>query len=167
MRALMMGVLAAALGACAPAARDVSIIGLDLADGTTLASLQDALPVDDRAALGTYALLHWPKSKFYCGEPIGGRDTPAATVGEAIAQTKAYEAKLAAAQAQTRNSPTSPARAEEAALITRMEQIVFERDMLYARMGRAADTTPRGVEMTRQLDQMRTELEQLRGGAQS
>lgn len=162
MRVFVSGVMAAALGACTPAVGDVTLAGLDLADGKTLAALQEALPPDDRAALGTYALLHWPKSKFFCGKPIGGSAATAQTVGEAIAQTKAYEAALALAQAKAPTTATLTPRAEETALITRMEQFVFERDTLYARMGPQADATPRGAEIKRRIADLREEIDALR-----
>lgn len=168
MRALISGVLAAALGACAPSARDVSIDGLDLADGRTLAALQDALPADDRAALGTYALLHWPKSRFFCGQPIGGRIATAATVGEAIALTQAYEAELAATQATKPKLAAQSVRDEEAALVQQMERLVLERDMLYGEMGPvAAAATPRGSAIKQQLEAIRAQIDKLRQGARS
>lgn len=163
MRALVVVVFAAALSACAQSARDISIAGLDLADGETLGALQKALPVDDRAALGTYALLHWPKSKFYCGQPIGGRVATADTVGEAIALTKAYEAELAKAASQSPSKVVMAADAREGELIQKMERLVLERDMLYGQLGPvAAAATPRGAEITKQLDLMRAELDGIR-----
>lgn len=165
MRGLVMGLLAMALGACAPPVRDVALAGLDLADGKTLASLQQALPQDDRAALGTYALLHWPKSKFYCGQPIGGRAAPAATVGEAIDQTRAYEAALQLAQGNRQTAVALSAGSAEKALITRMEQLVLERDMLRGRLGPEADATVQGKQLAQRLEEMRAELGRLRDAA--
>lgn len=162
MRILILGALAATLAGCAPSVRETSLTGLDLADGEILSALQDSLPQDDRAALGTYALLHWPKSKFYCGKPIGGRGALAATIGEAIDQTRAYEIALATARAEARTGAAFSARQQETELVTRMEQLVFERDLLYGRMGPAADGTPRGAEIKKRLGEMRTELNALR-----
>ena len=162
MRIIVMGVLTLALSGCAPSVRDVDLSGLDLADGKTLASLQDALPQDDRAALGTYALLHWPKSRFYCGEPIEGRSSIAATVGEAIAQTRAYERRLALARARTDAPVAQTSRNEEIDLVNRMERLVLERDMLRSRMGPAAETAPEGITINRNLATIRTELAALR-----
>lgn len=163
MRIVMTGVLAAALAGCAPSARDVSLAGLDLADGATLAKLQKALPLDDRAALGTYALLHWPQSAFYCGQPIGGRTAAAATVGEAIEQTRAYERALELAQAKEPPAVASAARIEETALVTRIEQLVYERDQLYGRVGPGAHQTRQAREINKRMAALRSELEQLRG----
>jgi hypothetical protein len=163
MRVIAGAMLAALLAGCSTPPRDISIEGLNLADGTTLIALQNALPADDRAALGTYALLHWPKSKFYCGEPIGGRQALAATVGEAIDQTRAYEVKLAREQANARTTAALSNKAEETMLINRMEQLVFERDMLYGRMGPAADASPDGRDIKQRLAIMRAELAELRG----
>jgi hypothetical protein len=162
MRVIMSGILAGVLGACAPAVRDMRIADLDLADGKTLAKLQQALPPDDRAALGTYALLHWPKSKFYCGKPIGGRAREAVTVGDAIAQSRAYEASVALAEASARTNAALAARSAETALVTQMEELVLERDMLFGRMGPSAASSARAVEIKAELAALRQELEQVR-----
>lgn len=164
MRAVMIVILASSLGACAPGVRDIAIAELDLADGKTLAELQQALPPDDRAALGTYALLHWPRSKFYCGQPIGGQGGVAATVGEAIDQTRAYEASLALAEAATRTNAALADRAEETGLITRIEQLVLERDMLFGQLGPAARSNPRMLQIENDLAALRRDLETLRSG---
>ena len=107
MRALMIGVVAAAVAGCAPSTRDTPLADLDLADGVTLAALQGALPPNDRALLGTYALLHWPKSRFYCGQPIGGRGPEPSTVGEAIDRTRTYEDALERTRAEERFAQNS------------------------------------------------------------
>lgn len=166
MRAWVIGVVAAAVAGCAPSTRDTPLAELDLADGVTLATLQGDLPPNDRALLGTYALLHWPKSRFYCGQPIGGRGSAPSTVGEAIDQTRAYEAALERTQAKERVVQNSNiAREDETALITRIEHLVYERDMLYGRMGPAAATTPRGAEIKKSLEALHAELDQLRNRA--
>lgn len=168
MRALVVVVLAAAAAGCAPSVRDVSLSGLNLADGATLASLQKKLPQDDRAALGTYALLHWPKSKFYCGEAIGGSRSLPTTIGEAIDQTLAYETALQVAQNRTQKRSESGGmkdRAAETELVTRIEQLVLERDMLYGRMGPAAATSPRGAEIKTRLAELRHQLDLRRAQA--
>lgn len=162
MRGVVLGLLAAALCSCAPSVQDVSLAGLDLADGETLAALQNALPQDDRAALGTYALLHWPKSKFYCGRPIGGRAAGADTVGEAIALTRAYETALELAQRSEAATASVAKQTEERTLVTKMEQLVLERDMLFARAGPAASDIPRVTEIKHRLAQLRAELRDVR-----
>jgi sirohydrochlorin ferrochelatase len=162
MRVIVIGLLASVLSACAPAVRDIEIAKLDLADGRTLAQLQQKLPLDERAALGTYALLHWPQSKFYCGRPIGGQGSVATTVGEAIDQTRAYEASLALARASASTNAALAIRSEETGLITRIEQLVLERDMLFAQAGPAAASTPRAADIKSEITALRLELEQLR-----
>ncbi|WP_133365832.1 hypothetical protein [Qipengyuania sediminis] len=163
MRAIIAASLAALLWSCAGAPRDTALAGLDLADGRTLARLQAALPPDDRGALGTYALLHWPRSQFYCGDPIGGVTREAKTVGEAIDQTRAYEARLAKASAPK----AAPTRAEqlekqEQVLTTRIDRLVLERDMLYARLGPAAASSSRKREIEQAISATRSKLEKLR-----
>lgn len=162
MRTLTAGILAAALAGCAPSVSDTALAGLNLADGATLAALQAALPQDDRAALGTYALLHWPKSRFYCGKPVGGRSPEAATVGEAIALTRTYERELELARRAVVVTPGMARQTKERALITRIDHLVLERDMLFARNGAPIADSPRAAQIAQQLDGLRAELDDLR-----
>lgn len=162
MRLIASAMLAAALNGCAPAVTDTPLADLDLADGKTLVALQNALPADDRAALGTYALLHWPRSRFYCGEPIGGSARVAKTVGEAIAVTRAYEKRLA--DLQTRESATAGVQRQtaERTLINRMDQLALDRDALYSMKGPAAASSARAAQIERDLSALRAQLEDLR-----
>lgn len=162
MRYAVAGCLAALLAGCSTPPRDIAIAQLDLADGKTLASLQAALSPDDRAAIGTYALLHWPKSKFYCGEPIGGDRTVAATVGEAIEQTRAYEAKLALAQATANQTAAASAQDQQKLLIDQMERLVLQRDMLFGKLGPNAQSSLEAHEIKTRLAILRSELLELR-----
>ena len=167
MRRIVLGIAIASLTGCAASPVDTPIGNVDLADGKVLAALQAALPLDDRAAFGTYALLHWPKSKYYCGKPIGGRRAVARTVGEAIEQTRAYEAEFAAAQALTAKNAIAAPNGEEQQLINRMERLVLERDMLFATLGPGADTSPKAREIRDQLATMRGQLAAIRSAPTS
>lgn len=151
----------ALMTACAQPVRDRSLADLDLADRATLESLQAALPLDDRGALGTYALLHWPKSRFYCGRPADPSSRPAQTVGEAIEQTRLYEAQYRLAVAKT---PVSAKRDDRASrdrdLVFQIEQLVTERDMLRSR--KTSEATTRTAEIDNQISKLRVELGALR-----
>lgn len=162
MRALGVCAFVALVGACTPAVTEIALSEVDLADGKTLASLQEALPPDDRAALGTYALLHWPKSKFYCGKPIGGQVKEARTVGEAIAITRAYEIALAEKVQAEKMAAGNLKQIKERELVTRMEQLVLERDMLRSSGSTDPGTSRREREIKDELAQFRTELAALR-----
>lgn len=164
MRIIAAGVLAAVLAGCSASPRDISIEGVNLADGATLAALQNAVPQDDRAALGTYALLHWPKSRFYCGKPIGGTNAEVTTVGEAIALTRAYEAALVRAQQRQEQTPAIALQTEERALITQIDELVLKRDRLRTDAVSRASGTTRVAEITRQLADLRVRLDTLRSG---
>lgn len=146
---------AAAVAGCAPAPRDIAIAGLDLGNPAVLTRLQQQLPLDDRGTLGTYALLHWPQSKFFCGEPIGGQQPQARTVGEAIDQTRAYDLALANKQAPVATDRGAERRAQEAAVINRLEQALLERDMR-----KGSGPTDRAAE--RNIEALRAELTALR-----
>lgn len=168
MRAAFGGILAAALAGCAPSAYDKPLSGLDLGDPATLSSLQNALPLDDRGALGTYALLHWPKSKFYCGKPIGGRgDSEVATVREAIALTRTYEREWELARQNVAQTPAIARQRDERMLITRMDHLILERDKLFSEVGPRASATPRAEEIERKLAAVRAELDKLRSAETS
>lgn len=161
MRTILLGLGAAALAGCSPAARDVALAGLDLADPATLARLQADLPLDDRGVLATYALLHWPRSRFYCGEPIGGTRALPETIGEAIAQTRAYETALVAAKArQGGGTALSPALQRERAIVDRIDLLVLKRDMQRGAMPAPPSSLSRDIE--RELAALRSELAQLR-----
>lgn len=162
MRVIAAGVLAAVLAGCSTPPRDISIKGLNLADGTTLAALQNAVSQDDRAALGTYALLHWPKSKFYCGKPIGGSNAEVNTVGEAIALTRAYETALLLAKHEQAQTPAVARQVEERAVITQIDELVLKRDLLRTRVGPKANETAGAAEINRQLARLRLRLDQMR-----
>lgn len=165
MRAMLIALVAAAVGGCTPAPRDISLTGLNLADNKTLSAIQARLTADDRAALGTYALLHWPQSKFYCGEPIGGQASAAATIGEAIDQTRAYEEALERVQAKARMTAALAKQSEERALIAKLERVIFERDRLFSRLGPAALSSAEGRALSARLETFQAELSALRGTA--
>lgn len=166
MRILVIGILAAALTGCAQQVRDRPLAGIDFADPSTLAALQNALPLDERGALGTYALLHWPKSRYYCGKPPGRRGRVPITIGDAIDLTRAYEAELEFAQAATPiASSQSIGTSREAMLIDRIEQLVLQRDRLYLRTGAAGDAAPQATQINDELNAIREELNRLRNSA--
>lgn len=163
MRAMIVGLLAMALAACAPAPRDVRLAGLDLGNPRTLAALQQNVPVDERAALATYALLHWPQSKFYCGEPIGGSQPLPQTVGEAIDQTRAYEAALETGKAREGTPVRSAAQARDKTLVDRIDYLVLKRDMLRMSPGTPPDpAAPSLPAIERELATLRSELAEAR-----
>lgn len=162
MRAIVAVVLAAALVNCSAAVHDRPLATLDLGDAAVVASLQNRLPPDDRAAFATYALLHWPKSKFYCGKPIGGQTGQARTVGDAIAVTRAYESALASAQKVSPPTPAMSRQRRERALVTQIDDLVRQRDDLYVRDGAQARNSAGAARIEERLAALRTALDELR-----
>ena len=122
------------LGGCAVPARDVELAGLDLNDRQVLRSLGQGLKERERGALATYALLHWPGSKSYCGQPAFNRAHQPATVGEAIAVTLAFDQRLAAKRSAERSADTPRERqvARERQLVDAFDQLTLDRDRLQA-----------------------------------
>lgn len=123
--------LIATLSACAVAPRDERVASLDLSDTKVLARLGKSLSVRERGALATYALLHWPGSKAFCGQPVFSGAQPQ-TIGEAIDKTLQFEGDLAAKRAAERAplSPVEQRAAEERALIDEFDQLTLDHDML-------------------------------------
>lgn len=122
------------LASCSPPPREASLAGLDLNDPGTLRTLSRDLSGPDRAALATYALLHWPGSKSFCGRPAFARVRPPATVGEAIGMTLAFDGELAAKRrAERRPGDRFAERADrERRLVDEFDQLTLERDMVEA-----------------------------------
>ena len=82
-----------ALAGCAKNQLDTPLAELDLADPSVIRELQSGLGERERAALATYALLHWPGSKAYCGQPLFRGPQPR-TVSEAIEKTIGFQLAL-------------------------------------------------------------------------
>lgn len=132
MRGLTMTIcLTAALAACATPARERPLGELDLGDPAVLRQLGGELTQRERGALATYALLHWPKSTAYCGQPVFQGPQPR-TIGEAVAKTIAFEDALAAKRAAEKAPPSALEQRleEERRLVDSFDRLTLERDML-------------------------------------
>lgn len=152
-----------ALAGCATPARDVALAGANLADPAVLARLGEGLSEKERGALATYALLHWPGSKSYCGRPVFRDGRQPATVGEAVAKTLEFEQALADKRA-TEDSPTSQfeARAErDKQLADEMDWLTQERDMLATAQMPAAQLARETKAIEAKLDRVRLERRKL------
>jgi hypothetical protein len=144
-RAIMAAAIMTAIAACNAPVDDVSLAGLDLNDTRLVTKIARQLPDREGAAFTTYALVHWPASKNYCGRPIGESGRTAKTVGEAVAQTLKFEADLERTRQAARAGPASQVESlrEQRTLLTdQIEQLVLKRDVLYARLGGEAQATP-------------------------
>lgn len=122
----------ALLAGCWNTPRDLALAGLDLGSPAVIAQLSKDLPQKERAAFATYALLHWPESKAYCGRPMfsgGGRP---ATVGEAVDRTLEFESSLARKRAAEKEAPSvfeQRARHKQN-LVDEFDRLTIERDKL-------------------------------------
>lgn len=125
--ALLALFAALATAGCATPPRDRALAGLDLADPKIISELQDGLVARERAALATYALLHWEGSKAYCGQPMFRGPQPT-TIGQAIDKTIKFENDLAAKRAaENRPGSALEQRVEEhRRLIDRFEEMSLE-----------------------------------------
>jgi ABC-type multidrug transport system ATPase subunit len=121
--------LSAMLASCTTSRLDTPLAGLDLNDRATLARLQRDLAPEDRGALALYALLHWPGSAAFCGEPLlDSQGRLPQTIGEALRLTKARQAADAAAAVQ-RARPLSQGEKR----LAEQEYEINRRDALLAR----------------------------------
>lgn len=161
---LLPAMLALCATACAADGRATALQGLDLGDRATLRAIQEQIPRDQRGALATYALLHWPQSKFYCGRPVGPSGTVPRTVGDAIDMTLAFESDRERALAATR----APANAFDRLVerkqetITRIETLVLQRDMVRAKLGPSAASSAEYRAIAAKLETARADLERVR-----
>lgn len=148
--------IALVLAACATSPRNERIADLDLSDSQVLSRLGEHLSVRERGALATYALLHWPGSKAFCGQPVFRGPQPQ-TVGEAIEKTLEYESDLAAKRA-AESAPRSPIEQrewEERTLIDEFDQLTLDRDMLTTSDLPKAELTKKLKEIDRKMEENR------------
>lgn len=156
-RAIVAAPAMAVLAACNAPTSDMPLAGLDLNDARVVSEIARQLPDGERAAFTTYALLHWPGSKNYCGRPAWQADRAADTVGEAVARTLRFEADLARTRQASQAGPASSGerlREKRTALTDQIEQLVLERDALYTRLGAAARTSPEAELLQQEMRQL-------------
>lgn len=151
------------LAGCAGAPRDLALAGLDLNDPTVVALASEGLPQKERAAFAVYALLHWPKSKAYCGRPMFSGSAQPATVGEAIASTMAFDAALARKRAAEGAAPSlfEQRSAQKKRLVDAFEDLTLQREMLASAPMSQAAREARMREIERELAENRVAREQL------
>lgn len=164
MRFSLSAILALLLVSCRGEVREQSLAGLDLNDPQIIDTLKGKLAPEQQTALATYALLHWPESKFYCGKAIDPSLKSPETVGEAIDQTLAYEARRTAQVAASRRetSPLDEALEEQAQLIARIDSLALRRDILNSRLGPASPTSEEYKTIERDMAATRQTLAKVR-----
>lgn len=141
------------LAGCAAAPRDVALAGLDLNDPAVIARVGQGLPQNQRAALATFALLHWPESKAYCGRPVFKGAAQPSTIGEAIDKTLEFETALARKRSEEKQAASAfEQRAHrKQGLVNEFEQMMIEREMLASAALSPAERSHRIRELDRQL----------------
>ena len=124
--------IATTFAGCSPDVRERPLVEVDLANSRAVAAIGRHLGVRERTAFTTYALVHWPGSKFYCGSPLRLSASPPRTVGEAIESTLRFEERLAARRSEERDEKTRSVRLEkqDRKLIDRYEALLLKRQML-------------------------------------
>ena len=157
-RAIMAAAAMAAIASCNAPIGDMPLAGLDLNDARVVGKIARQLPGREQVAFKTYALLHWPDSKNYCGRPIGQSGRKAATVGEAVMQTLKFEADLARTREASRAGAVSQMdrlRERRTHLTDQIEQLVLKRDVLYARLGAETQTSREAKLLDQEMRQLR------------
>lgn len=145
---------------CNAPVSDTPLAGLDLNDARVVGRIARQLPDRESLAFTTYALVHWPGSKTYCGRPIAQSERVAGTVGEAVSQTLEFEAALEKTRQASRAEPTSRlerAREQRTLLTDKIEQLVRKRDVLYARLGESARTSPEAKQLEQEMQQLQSQ----------
>jgi hypothetical protein len=141
--------------ACAQDVRDQPIAGLALNDMRVLEELGQTLTREERAALATYSIAHWPDAPGYCGEVLANKQgqTPQ-TIGEAITMTQAREAERAErlAAAALPKTPIDKLLAEKHQLTGQQEQLYIQMELLESAHGAAAQDLPAWTAVRSELD---------------
>lgn len=153
MRRLLVLTGSLALAGCTAAPRDLALAGLDLSNPAVIARVSKDLPQKQRAALATFALLHWPESRAYCGRPMfKGADQPD-TVGEAIDKTIEFETSLARKRVEEKRPPSifEQQAQYQRELVHEFEELTLEREMLNSTDLPAEDKRSRLQELDRRL----------------
>ncbi|MGX7953809.1 hypothetical protein ACWPM1_14755 [Tsuneonella sp. HG249] len=127
-----VSIAAAICAGCGLDVRERALADIDLSDQSAVAAIGRQLPAREQTAFLTYALVHWPGSKSFCGKPMKVAGLAPATVGEAIAETIAFEAKLAVTRREATRPLAGVARAVERnrMLLDRYEELLLRRQML-------------------------------------
>lgn len=163
MRCLLVLAGSLALAGCAAAPRDIALAGLDLSSPAVIAQVSEGLPQKQRAALATFALLHWPESKAYCGRPVFKGAGQPNTVGEAIDKTIEFETALMRKRIEEKMPPSIFEQQTQyrRQLIDEFDQLTLERDMLTSRAMPAAEKESRIQEINRKLAENRETRDRL------
>lgn len=145
------------LSACGTPPRDLRLAGLDLGQPAVLADLKQGLAPEERAALVSYAVFHWPGSKNYCGRPVFAHAVEPTTVGEAIDRTIAFETALTRKQmAETQPASLAARRTQrDQQLVDRFEELTLRRSMVLSRPGARAERARELKAIERQLESFR------------
>lgn len=141
------------LTGCATAPRDVVLAGLDLNNPAVIARVSEGLTQQQRAALATFALLHWPESKAYCGRPVFKGASQPSTVGEAIDKTIEFETALARKRLEeTQVGSVFERQAQlKRELVDQFDLLTIEREMLASAALSSVERDRRERELARQL----------------
>ena len=163
MRRILVLAVSLALAGCASAPRDIALAGLDLSNPAVIAQVSEGLPQKQRAALATFALLHWPESKAYCGRPVFKGAGQPNTVGEAIDKTIEFENALVRKRIEEK-LPPSPFEQQlqyKRQLIDEFDLLTLERDMVASTDMPAAEKERRVQELNRKLAENRETRDRL------
>lgn len=145
------------LGACAsPEPRDALLAGKDLTNARVISALSNGLNPEDRAAFATYALIHWPGARAFCGRPMFSKAVPA-TVGDAIAETTAFEDALNRKREEEKRPRSffEQKAIDEKRLVDVFDQLTLDRDKLAGSDLPADEMAKRLKELDRKLDENR------------
>ena len=128
-----------------------------------MADLKQGLAPDERAALVSYAVFHWPGSNNYCGRPVFAQAVEPNTIGEAIDRTIAFETALTRKQMAEEQPATLAVRRAQRnqQLVDRFEELTLRRNMILGRTGRQAERESELRTIERDLDLVRQERAKL------
>lgn len=159
---LLVVAAATIVSGCNQDVRSRPLATIDLSNLETVAAAGRKLPERERGALVTYALLHWPGSKSYCGSPIDQHQKAPSTVGEAIQVTFDFEKSLEATrQAALMKSPVELAAAQDQMLIDRLEALTLDRQRLALGAGDSSPERRRAAAIDREIEAVKRQRQEL------
>ncbi len=166
MRRLVVLAGSLALAGCAAVPRDIALAGLDLNDPAVIARVSDGLPQAQRAAFATFALLHWPESKAYCGRPVFKGASQPKTVGEAVDKTMEFDTALARKRVEEQQPASifEQQALHQEQLVEEFEQLTLERDMLVSEEMPKAEKEQRVRDLNRMLAKNREARDRIAAG---
>lgn len=152
------------LAACGSDIREMPLDTVDLSDRQLVADFSAGLPAQDRAALATYIIAHWPASPNFCGEVlIDEEGRQPTTIGEAISMTKVREEQRQAriAEAQRPKTAIEQLIDRKNYMSAEIDKLIFRRTYLLTKYGNESANPEEFQSIAEQIASAQDEIKKL------